>query len=527
MKHKFLLLVIIVSGFLLRAWRLDDVSNFEMDEEVIAWKTLKFWRDGQPFLIGGGTPFGFHLGPAFYYLSAIPLILTKGDPAGWMFLTLFVSIVTLFLMWFVGKTLYGESVGLVAAALWAFSFTTVMFDRHWWPLVLDPTFSLLTVLSLFHILKGRSRWWIVLGLTLSFAWQTDLTNLILFLAAGFIAIKTFKEQWKHIAVAVGIFALSLMPIVLFEMRHPGANLGKLNIGRPDPAVAEIPILDLVQFIPSVFSSMLIPSWRSISIADLYTWCKDVAASRLSSPPAMMIIATGFLLYPVIRWFRKKKASDLSLTVLVGSGIGGISLFRFFGGDLFDFYLAPLYPVFFIATALFLTSLSQSLSKDKRLSWVERRYPMLYRRATPSALTTILVALFALHLFSVNIARHSQSLSVKQHAIAWAVEQVGRRPFALASISDCHRYNGIRYLFMLAGNEPVVSFMDSNYAWLYDKPPATGYPDLFVAFVTPQDLTAASATRYNELVRRAIDVKQFGDFDVIIADNRDHALAIDF
>lgn len=486
-----------------------------MDEEVVAWKTQKFWRDGQPFLIGGGTPFGLHLGPAFYYLSAIPLIFTQGDPIGWIFLISVISISNLYLIWLVGKTLYSETVGLVSATLWSFSFTATMFDRHWWPMVLDPLFSLFVLLSLFHILHGRQRWWIVLGLTLAFAWQTDLTNLVLFVGSGMVFAIRLKRDWKFIGFAAGIVALSFLPLVIFELRHPGANLGQFNLIRPGPAFAGPGLLksipDLSRFIPSTLASLLIPNWRSSDLSDWYTWCKDVAASRTSSLPIVMIIATGLLLYPVIRWFRKKKISDLSLAVVIGSGIGGISLFRFLGGDLFDFYLAPLYPVFLIAATICITSLMRSLS----------------HRAGPSALTTILIAVFALNIFSVSVARHPQGLSTKQQAVTWAIEQTGNQPFALESLSRCHRYNGIRYLFMLAEKEPVMSFMDPDLSWLYDAPPATTYPATFVAFATPDDLSLDQEKRYNALIERSIARKRFGAFDVVISDNHDQRYLIDF
>lgn len=515
MKRNIPLLLILLAGLFLRIIYPNGWLHFEMDEEVIAWKTMKFWRDGEPFLIGGGTPFGVHLGPAFYYLSALPLVFTRGDPIGWIVFTSLVSILTFYLIWLVGKTLYSRTVGLVAATLWAFSFTTVMLDRHWWPLVLDPLFSLLALLSLFHILHGRQRWWIVLGLTLAFAWQTDLTNLVLFVGSGMVFAIRLKRDWKFIGFAAGIVALSFLPLVIFELRHPGANLGQFNLIRPGPAFAGPGLLksipDLSRFIPSTLASLLIPNWRSSDLSDWYTWCKDVAASRTSSPPIMMMIATGILLYPVVRWFRKKEISDLSLAVVMGSGIVGISIFRFFGGDLFDFYLAPLFPAFIIALSV--ASVAIGMKIFKPFSHV--------------AIPTILVLIFIINVRVVLNTQHVQGLVHKQDAVAWVTEQVNDRPFAVESLSRCHRYNGIRYLFMLDGHEPVMSFMDPNYSWLYDDQPETAYPDLFVAFVTPQDLTAADETRYNELKRRAINSKQFGDFDVVIADNRDHAFSIDF
>ena len=150
-RQKLFLLLILILGLSLRLINLREWLHFEFDEEVIAWKLRQFVEFGKPFLIGGGTPFGFHLGPAFYYLSAIPLFFSRLDPIGWGITAAVFGIVTIWLMWLVGKTLFNNRIGLISALLWAVSFTTVMSDRHWWPLVLDPMLSLIVILCLNRI----------------------------------------------------------------------------------------------------------------------------------------------------------------------------------------------------------------------------------------------------------------------------------------------------------------------------------------------------------------------------------------
>ena len=215
-KQKFFLAIIVIIGLALRLVNLRSWLHFEMDEEVIAWKLRSFLQEGKPFLIGGGTPFGFHLGPAFYYLSAIPLFFSRLDPIGWGVAAAILGVMTIWLMWLVGRNLYGRRVGLMAALFWATSFTAVMSDRHWWPLVLDPILSLAVILLLHKILKsgiatppakgGRLAMtvWPGVGMILAFAWQTDLTVLPLFLAVGVVAVLNFRRQWKGILAAAGI-----------------------------------------------------------------------------------------------------------------------------------------------------------------------------------------------------------------------------------------------------------------------------------------------------------------------------------
>lgn len=477
-----------------------------MDEEVIAWKTRQFWHGGKPFLIGGGTPFGVHLGPMFYYFSAIPLWTSQGDPIAWGVLAAITGTLTIWLMWQVGKSLFDEKVGLIAAFFWAISFPIVLFDRHWWPLVLDPLFSLLTVLSLFRVLKGHKRWWLVLGVTLSVAWQADLTNLILFVSTGVVAIIVLRHQWKYIIAAAGIVLLSLEPLVIFELRHPGANIGKLltyqQVNHSKPLT---PILDTIRFVPSTLGSLLLPGGQTLDLSRAYTWCKDIATSRISIVPIIMFIAGGIFLYPVIRFYKNRRPEDLVITLILISGTIGIFLFRLIGGDLFDFYLADLFPIFLIAASVALR----------------------FQRTTPATFATILIALAVFHFFAFAHASHPQSLALKQQAVAWVSQETNGQQFALDSLSRCHRYNGIRYLFMIGGKEPSMSFMDPSLSWLYGVPPSTVYPNLFVAFVTPQDLTKEDEERYNQLKRRAIAHKAFGDIDVVVSDNYDHSLTINF
>ena len=222
-RQKLFLLFVLVLSLSLRLINLADWFHFEMDEEVIGWKLRPFLQDGKSFLIGGGTPLGFHLGPAFYYLSAIPLFFSRLDPIGWGVAAAIFGTITVCLMWLAGKSLYGRRVGLMAALLWAAGFTAVMSDRHWWPLVLDPILALAVILLLdkiYVIPLHRSRvrpgtTWIVLGLVLAFAWQTDLTILPLFLATGVVAVRKLGGKKKRGVGGRAIFFGFVFSFVFF------------------------------------------------------------------------------------------------------------------------------------------------------------------------------------------------------------------------------------------------------------------------------------------------------------------------
>lgn len=533
LKSYGLLFLIIILGFGLRFINLREWFQFEFDEEVVAWKLREFVTTGKPFLIGGGTPFGFHLGPAFYYLSAIPLFFSRLDPIGWGVIAAVFGTVTIWLMWLVGKTLYSQRIGLIAALLWATSFTAVMADRHWWPLVLDPMLSLIVILCLYKIcvIPAKARFdsarragiylnrfrvehgmtWIGLGFTLAFAWQADLTVLPLFLAAGVVAILNFKRQWRGILVAGGILMISFLPLILFEFRHPGANLGQLVFSHKRLDLSWLEFLKTLVFIPGALGRLLFPiTHLDGNLLKFYTWCRDVADGRVAGQPWWATVtATIVLLTPFFsQKFTKRHdltevsqtsipVADKILRILILSGVVGIVLFKLVGGNLYDFYLAVLYPVVILLAARVIGFIWEKWGKIVAVS--------------------ALGAIVGLNLFLIFKSYHPQGLAVKQQAVAWTIFNMGKEVFDLESISNCSRYNGVRYLFLLGGKEPQSSFVDQDLSWLYDKKDDYMKSKYLVTFVTPDDLTPEQNKQYNQLKQGSINSKIFSPgLEVIIS-----------
>src|SRR3989344_4051489 len=171
----FLGLILILALFL-RWWQLESWFHFTMDEELIAWRSWGLFNLQRPFLIGGISPLQVHLPPYFYYWSAILLLPFRFDPVGWGVWAGLFSLATIY--W-----LYRYRHSLVAALLYSVSLTTVLFDRHYWPLFFNPLFTLLT---LWFLKKKRP---FILILTLTAAVTADPSNLVLVL---FVLLSNFR-----------------------------------------------------------------------------------------------------------------------------------------------------------------------------------------------------------------------------------------------------------------------------------------------------------------------------------------------
>ena len=481
-----MILATIILGLFLRLYRLSELFYFTHDEETIAWRVMPLLRDANPFLLGGVTPFHVHLGPWFYYLSALILKSFELNPLGWGIAAAIFSLLTMWLIFYVGQLFFGRRVGFIALLLYATSFLMIAFDRHWWPLYFDPLISLITLLSLYQLIKGKSTYLIPLTLSLAFGFHTDPSNWGLFLLTSLAWIK-FKPKINKKYLLSGIFILlvSFAPLISFDLLHSGVNFSGvkqyLSETKPHQGWTLARFWWVLLYIPRSLSRLLYSGNPDISVS--YAYCSPLASGRLEQVdwPVLFITIAILVAFLFTAWRHRRQSQYWLIGSYFAIILFGLNLYgNFFSSDLFDHYLATLFPVFFLILAWFLN------------------------RFWPS-----IIVFVAANLYLFSRITTQDSFLFKRQAVAWAIKQVGNQPFALDSLSSCFRYNGTRYLFTLAGREPVQSFVDQNFSWLYYIPPATSSAPLRVIFVH-QDYTGPIPTG-------VISSRTFGTWTVLILD----------
>ncbi len=500
--HLFILLTIIGVGIFLRSYRFSELFYFTHDEETIVWRTMPLLRDHNLFLLGGVTPFHVHLGPWFYYLSAVSLFISSGNPLGWGILAALVSTCTMLMLFILTRKLYGLVPGLLAASYYATSYLMVAFDRHWWPLSLGPLLILL-VIQFFHQAAP-------LGLTLALGFHTDPSNWALVLLSLFTRKKT-------LAIALTIIAISLLPLVAFDLKNSGKNIlfarQYFTETKPHQGWNLDRFIWTALYIPRTLGRLVYSPQTELT--EIHSYCQQYSQGRIESAPivttilVVVIIMSYFFLPPL---YQRGDQGELLikryfLLIFVGLNIYG----NFFSSDLFDHYLVTLFPLFFIMIASILVRL-------------------------PRALSCVAIILFVVINFNSFLHISDRyGYADKLAAVDWTVDKLDNQPFSLDVLGSCFRYSGIRYLFTLQGQEPDLSYVDPNFFWLYKTPPKTEYPGKHVVFVMPnfspaQRDTTESAEfqeQYQNLLGNIIARRQFGDIDVLIVDNRDQKFHINF
>ncbi len=101
-----LFLVLLVAAFL-RLYRLEAFTEFLGDQGrtgIIIWNA---WNNKIFPLVGPPVLSGQYLGPFFYYFMAFPFILSHFNPLGPALWMAMLGILNVFLIFFLGKKLFG------------------------------------------------------------------------------------------------------------------------------------------------------------------------------------------------------------------------------------------------------------------------------------------------------------------------------------------------------------------------------------------------------------------------------------
>lgn len=505
MTHKILkhwpILLLLFLTFLLRIYKIEELFYFSFDEEVPAFVGRKLIEFGDFSLLGGVTPFGFHLAPYFYWFLAILLFFGQLNPIIWGYAGAAIATVTTVMMFLVGKEFFGKRVGFLAASFWTFSYLANIYDRHFWALYWGPLVSLMVIYCLYKIVKGNQNFAYLLGAVLALAIHADPSNLI-FLALAVIIWIFYKIPIRKSTIfAVLIIILSFTPIIVFDLTHNFANtkplIKYLSQGRSHPANNPQGFIGNSLYFPRVFTR-LIYSFSDNQIAKNYSYCPNYAYGKLKNVPVIFIIVTSLVLLSFLMRSFNAPFQFKIISLLIVVYFFGIQLFgTVFKSDIFEHYITGFFGIFLLILAYFVAKLPKKI-------WL-----------------IFLAGFIIFNLQKLFWAQNSMGLTYKRQAIEYTMQRIGDREFSLDSLSTCWRYGGYRYLFIVFGREPTKSYVDPNLAHLYGTTKVSvTHPETVISFVT-HDFTQETDTfykRYAFLKAHEVESRIFGNIEVIILDN---------
>src|SRR5258708_6976284 len=242
-QHKLefvLLTLILLIGAFLRLYKIDQYMTFLGDEgrDVIIVRRLLI--EHHPPLIGPGTSIGnMYLGPAYYYMMAIPLLLANFNPVGPAIFISTLGVVTILFLWFVVREWFPSSkinIGaLVAAFLYAISPVVIIYSRSSWNPNIMPFFALATIYFMWRVWQKKElKSLIIVGV--SFACCLQSHYLALLLAPTLLIIWIFtllkSEKKKQVIIysliSLFLFLLIMSPLSIFDFLHNFINFNAMK-----------------------------------------------------------------------------------------------------------------------------------------------------------------------------------------------------------------------------------------------------------------------------------------------------------
>lgn len=361
-KEKIFFFSILLLGSFLRLYRLPETMQFLGDQGRDALIARGILMEKDPAFIGPVTSVGnMYLGPFYYYFMVLPLMVTYPSPVGPAYAVALVGIATLALIYILGKQMIGKSGAAFAMLLYAVSPVVIANVRFSWNPNIVPFFSLIAVWAVWKTWHKQYEYWTLIGLCCAILFQLHYIALILIGCIGLVWIvelasqlkahKLEKEFLKHTGFAIGIFLVSLSPLLIFDTRHDWLNTRAfLRFFHPDIASE------------SHFRKLSDVSGVVVALLSMGARVVGQYFAIVAETIGQKILLVTFFAYASIRTlFHSEKKERLSArTLLMSFLIVSVVLLSLYSSSVFDHYLGFTFPIYFLVLGAILASFWRSI-----------------------------------------------------------------------------------------------------------------------------------------------------------------------
>lgn len=446
------LCVILLLSAYLRLHRISEYMTFLGDEgrDMLVIKRMivdhKFTLLGPTASVGG-----FFLGPIYYYFM-LPFVWVSGlNPAGAAVMVALFAIATVYLVYRLGRDLFGEWVGLIAAALYSLSPLIIAYSRSSWNPNLVPFFSTLLILLLWHsVVKKNPKLLLWVGVVLGIGLQLHYLFLFLFPVVGvWYFLYGHSKKWFKYYLLGGLgFIIGYGPFLAFELRHGFPNtISIINFLREGEGTGLVPVTfwkNITEVTYRLFARLVFrmpppEQWVNVSAFFQSVWDIGTKFAIFASLGLLVSYASGVLSGP---WEMKKRAGDKAdarhgTVLFLLWFIIPVLLFGFYKKGIYDYYFGLFFALPFLLVALLLRSI--------RVHWFGK-------------ITTVIAVLGLLYFnwegrpfkFLPN-----NQLGQAQMIAKAAYDKTGGKPYNFALMTQSNSDHVYRYFFEIWGDPPVV------------------------------------------------------------------------
>ena len=416
--------ILLVAAFA-RLYKIPDYMTFLGDEGRDALVVRDIVKGIHFPLIGPGTSVGsMYLGPLYYYLVAPSLLLFNFSPVGLAAEVAVFGVLTVALLWWVGRRWFGVIPALTVSLLYALSPAVITYSRSSWNPNIMPFFAMLSMYGTWKIREtGVWRWFPVVAVSLAFVLNSHYLGLLLLpiVILYLLLSKNIFKSKKVILISFVIFLFLMSPLVLFDMRHNWVNFNAMRV-----------------FFTDRQNTVNIKAYKALPF--IWPIWNDIVSHLLTAGNIFLgqIISAILGLFIFVKIIQRRFQPELVFTLVwVGVGLVGLGLYR---QHIYVHYYGFLFPAVF----LLLGFLFKSLSK---------------RFITVIISLTIFGLLLSFEILA-NPFRFSGNLQLRRTTVIsqFITKEADGQKFNLALISHTNYDAGYRYIFKLL-NSPYTTIHD--------------------------------------------------------------------
>jgi 4-amino-4-deoxy-L-arabinose transferase-like glycosyltransferase len=432
----WILVGIIIVGAFCRLYKIDQYMTFLGDEGRDAIIVRRIFTELHPPLIGPGTSVGnMYLGPLYYYMMALPLLIAGFSPVGPAVMIAILGVATITFVWWTGRSWFNKTAGLISAGLYAISPVVIYYSRSSWNPNIMPFFALLSIYSIWKVWReNQFNWLIVLAASFAFVLQSHYLGILLiptvliFWVLTYLKARESKQAEvfiKKSIIGLITFLVLMSPLFIFDLRHNFMN-------------AKLIYAFITQRQATVFdgpwSAILNTPRRLLLINTNLIGVKNGLVGVLTSAAVVGWVSYLFIENFIKHGNFKVKGEYWLLFSWTIFGLIGLALYN---KSVYNHYFGFLFAAPFLLVGIVISKLLSTGVFGKILGGV------------------LVVLLISVNLVANPLRSEPNRLLQRSINVSKIIEEnSGGRPFNLAVIADTNYEDGYEY-FLLKDNYPVV------------------------------------------------------------------------
>lgn len=461
-KGNFIIFGILILAAFLRLYKIADYMTFLGDEGRDVLVVYNILHGKLTFLGPTASVGGFFLGPIYYYFMAPFLWISNYNPVGPAVMVALFGIITVWLVYKIGREFFDKKTGLIAAGLYAISPIVIAYSRSSWNPNLIPFFSILTLYFVYKAAKDKSwKFFILSGILFGILMQLHylstflgvviasyliFVNLFLFEKIQSKILETLKE---YLYFFFG-FIVGWSPFLFFEVRHGFPNIGSILrfIFSSSDTGGNAKFFQIVKDVFFRLFGRLITSFpppEQISV-QVSTIKFDLYFKIIEIPIFYLYYFTLFLAFSGLlvfffkfyKSFKQKDNNFYKLSLILFWFSFGILLFGFYKKSIYDYYFGFMFPISFLLVGSFISFLISNKVLGKIVGGI------------------ILVVLIGLNLSGIPFrSTPNRQLAQVEQISKFVSDKTDGKPFNFALITGGNSDHAYRYFFTTWNHAPVT------------------------------------------------------------------------